>query len=212
MFRNTIKVLNNDDCIHVHSPLVIFKFIYLGAGVLPAVMVVMGMPARAHCTNVALTYTIITKFATGSIYIHDCPGQPNIPIWMVVFGTIFLLSLIVNIVKHFHCRFRKPNVKQFFHNLGLLIEALLHIFLVAFQIVGSYWVYGYLREYSSKESTENPLQCCHPLMFKFAVTSVAITMIYAVLISLLTIIYGLLCIPKTLRSIVNILRHGIDYC
>ena len=43
---------------------------------------------------------------TGSIYLHDCPGRKNIPIWLIVFGCVSLVQSFIDIGKR--C-FRKKN-------------------------------------------------------------------------------------------------------
>ena len=77
------------------------------------------LPIDLLCVSFCLLYNIHTIFIvtqtinghlagyiirafipfSGSVYLDDCPGRKNIPVWMIVFGCVSLVQSIIDIMK-----------------------------------------------------------------------------------------------------------------
>ena len=121
----------------------------------------------------------------GTIYIHRCPGQNKIPIWLIVFGVFSLLQTIINCMRRCIDTCRRANTPEDEDNTkssianrsGGFCEGLVSLFLFAWLIVGSVWVFGYWNTYAySGTCKPHPeLHCCHPVPYLFSfITLIAI--------------------------------------
>lgn len=113
----------------------------------------------------------------GSIYFHDCPGRDKIPIWLIVFGVFALVQTTINGMRRCIETCRKAgsaddedNKKPSMVNRGGgCCEALVSLFLFAWLIVGSVWVFGYWNTYIYSSQC-NPIRenCCAPVLYWFS--------------------------------------------
>ena len=90
----------------------------------------------------------------GTIYLDDCDSlESNIPIFLIVFGCVSLLQTIINIAKRL-CGTKKKDDEtaddeeaSAFKRCGSCIESVLSLFLLAWIITGSVWVFGHYNEW-----------------------------------------------------------------
>lgn len=129
----------------------------------------------------------------GSIYLHDCPGQRFIPIWLIVFGCVSLLQSIISFSRRIISCFKPNNEEEggiclYGSRCGGCCECLIVLFLFAWFIAGSVWVLGYFSDFHSPICQEHPAPCCSvvPYWFSFVI----IIMLFSVVFILVT-----LCIP-----------------
>lgn len=110
-------------------------------------------------------------YHTGSVYLDDCPGRHNIPVWLIVFGCVSLLQTVINIAKRFFHKKKKTEEEGYQSNYanrtGSCIESLVFIFLFVWIILGSYWVFGYYYVWRD-ECNSAPNRCCHPVPYLFS--------------------------------------------
>ena len=119
------------------------------------------------------------------MYLHDCPRRDKIPIWLIVFGVFSLFQTIVNGMRRCTESIRettssdeegskKPSAAN---RGGGCCEGLISLFLFAWLIVGSVWVFGYWNTYNSAECSTRE-DCCHPVPYMFSFVSLIV--MYAV--------------------------------
>lgn len=77
----------------------------------------------------------------GSMYINDCPAQKLIPIWLIVFGSVWILSALISIFTSMYERIRKIKNEEYKPSVIKNFKYILDLFLVAFFITGNVWVY-----------------------------------------------------------------------
>ena len=136
----------------------------------------------------------------GSVYIHDCPGQFYIPIWLVVFGSVSLLHTLISVCK-FCAKLAAKKTDEEGENRnqnyasrgGTSCESLLSLFLFIWTIVGSFWVFNYyIYVWQPNDCTNDPsnvLCTCHPVAFMFSY----ITLIVMYALSLFLCCCGCCC-------------------
>jgi len=111
----------------------------------------------------------------GSVFLHDCPGQSIIPIWLIVFGCVSLLQTTINIVKRFFKKKPRRDEEEgdqanYANRTGSCFESLVSIFLFVWIILGSYWVFGYYYVWRANRCNNDPsIECyCHPVPYLFS--------------------------------------------
>ena len=119
----------------------------------------------------------------GAIYLPQCEilndkSNTNIPIWLIVFGTVSLLQTVVNLCKRCcQCLLKDAEDDDDDDNAatkcisccGCSIESFLIAFLFVWLIAGSVWVFGAFSEYQAPDA--GCTDCCHtvPYLFSFVV-------------------------------------------
>ncbi|OCT84169.1 transmembrane protein 272-like [Xenopus laevis] len=89
----------------------------------------------------------IAMIVIGSMYVGDCPREPNIPIYLIVAGASHLVAFCLN------------PLKKTAEKLAIALETILALFTTCWFIAGSVWVF---RIYP-----ENP-RACNDVVYKFA--------------------------------------------
>jgi len=110
----------------------------------------------------------IAMIVIGSIYLHDCPRQRFIPIYLIVSGCFLVAGSLFEAIKRHCCKRKDENnenisVKDLLRNpLGSLVL----LFTLAWLIAGSVWIYSIRNDYDSEDPTSEKF--CHPVLFKFS--------------------------------------------
>jgi len=110
----------------------------------------------------------IAMIVIGSIYVHDCPRERFIPIYLIVGGcAVILASLIKGIRQHAfkkdeaeEDKITKEDAKR------SCLESLLMLFCLAWFIAGSVWIYRIHKDFDSDDSESE--MYCHPVLYWFA--------------------------------------------
>nr|XP_054755452.1 transmembrane protein 272-like [Lytechinus pictus] len=109
----------------------------------------------------------IAMVAIGSVYIHECPAQHFIPLYLIVMGLATILKASID--QKARCqRARLPQEEQeeFTPNpLEYGLSKLLSLFIIAFFIAGSVWIYQIYRPNTIDSSSYD---YCHPTVYNFA--------------------------------------------
>jgi len=156
-------------------------------------------------------------FFTGSLSLHDCPGEPFIPIWLLVFGVFSLMQFIVSILRTLVlccCCNGDGNAKTTRSSGcgGCLVSA----FLLAWFIAGNVYVFRfYLVFYSDDcQPVTFPVAagCCAALPYQFALGSIiAVYVIFlASLILLCTCCCCCICCFTVIARLLS--RHSEESC
>ena len=141
----------------------------------------------------------------GAKYFHQCPGRDKIPIWLIVFGVFALIQTIVNGMRRCieTCRESdrtdgEDNGPSYASRGGGCCEGLISLFLFAWLIVGSVWVFSYWNTFIySQQCLESRDLCCHPVPYWFSF--ITLIVIYAgALLSLLICCCCCCCIGSLL--------------
>ncbi|XP_073515593.1 uncharacterized protein [Phyllobates terribilis] len=101
-------------------------------------------------------------FSGGVMYKDKCPGRPLIPIYLIVAGTSYLLTILLLPLKRC-CR-----------QLCAVLEGFLLIFIICWLITGSFWVFSIYLVY--------PL-FCDTVLYQFSFGILIFQYIYVVIVS-----------------------------
>lgn len=111
-------------------------------------------------------------YIAGSIYIHGCPGQRLIPIWLIVFGCFSLLQTLLNtcrtVVSCCNNNDDAGNGGDKASRGGGCCECIIIMFLFAWLIAGSVWVFGYHGPLASQPCVD----CCASVPYLFSFWSI----------------------------------------
>lgn len=103
----------------------------------------------------------ISMIVIGTIYLHDCPAERMIPIYLIVAGCFGLVSGLISLCKSVNSRDNPDNSSS---TLGP--EQLINTFLFAWFIAGNVWVYG---KYNSWQRSDTTLTTyCDPTLYYFS--------------------------------------------
>ncbi|CAK6952913.1 transmembrane protein 272-like [Scomber scombrus] len=89
----------------------------------------------AVCFQVIFSIMPITQLAIGAKYLHECPQQPNIPVYLLVSGVISLLLPALSILCQTSCFWDNVNI---FGCLSFLVS----LFCTGWFIAGNVWIYS----------------------------------------------------------------------
>ncbi|XP_037391488.1 transmembrane protein 272-like [Pygocentrus nattereri] len=148
---------------------------------------------NAHTQNVTgivfsklfLVAVPIIQIAISVVYLHDCPQQTYIPLYMIVSG---VFGLLLGILSCLSCP--KPN-----HNGGLYVltylcsvwNSLVTLFLFCWLIAGSVWIYSIYPANYNKTRTGQPY--CNKTLYLSAFWTT--TLVYILLAGLMV---GVFCV------------------
>ena len=108
--------------------------------------------------TIARSITIVIPFCMiviGSVYFHDCPAEPNIPIFLIVGGSFSALICFIGVLR----RVRRAETGT--HP----VQSLITFFLCCWFITGCVWVY---RIYWPDTQNPNMENFCNPVVYLFA--------------------------------------------
>ncbi|OWF55882.1 uncharacterized protein LOC110454841 [Mizuhopecten yessoensis] len=131
-----------------------------------AMAIICGSVIFIICIGFALAIPI-AEIAIGASYLHDCPAQRLIPIYLIVagvFGTLKGLGLMGQSVKS---RKEQTDGAEAENNKTTNpFDSILNLFLFAWFICGNVWVYGLKDEWVSSPTTAG--NYCHPTLYYFS--------------------------------------------
>ena len=152
------------------------------------------------------TYTDLGFFHIYRIYVPRCPGRNKIPIWLIVFECFGQLQIIINGMRRCTETYRVSNLPDDADDIlepstasrgGGYCEGLVALFLFAWLIVGSVWVFSYWTTYTFSSDCAVKEACCHPVAYWFSF--ITLIVIYAgMLLSLLICCCCCCCIGTVL--------------
>ncbi|XP_033753323.1 transmembrane protein 272-like [Pecten maximus] len=135
----------------------------------------------------------IAMTAIGGVYLHDCPAERYIPIYLLVAGVFGIIKNLSSLGQKLRNRKEgedddQKNVKT---NPG---DMLLNCFLFAWFIAGNVWVY---RTYGNFTTVATSPLYCHPTCYYFAFWVITSTYILAGVICFLTCCGGIIAALTT---------------
>lgn len=138
-----------------------------------------------HSLVVIIIIIILLLFCSGSVYLDDCPGRSRIPVWLIVFGVISLVSTLINVIKRVFKLIQQKasdgdeESTDYGKKTGSCLESLISVFLFVWIIIGSVWVFGFYKDYVDLDCASNVVipECCHPVPYLFSF--ITLIVIYA---------------------------------
>jgi hypothetical protein len=131
------------------------------------------IPCAVICIAFDLIFTLITIVIGGS-NLSACPVEPRIPIYLLVVGTVNLVSIFFTIVAIFlHTREKDENMIGFFYvTSSAIIIIILQFFCFIWLIFGTVWVFGV---YDVVQSIEmNKSTYCQAKVYQYTEVSVVL--------------------------------------
>lgn len=122
---------------------------------------------------IALVLAIpVSMIAIGSIYIHDCPKEHYIPIYLIVAGCFGVLKNLLNLGQR--CK-NKQEDREEENAKTNPVDGILNCFLFAWFIAGNVWIYRIYGDFSEKPGAPD---YCHPTLYYFAFWMTTATYIF----------------------------------
>ncbi|KAF4111388.1 hypothetical protein G5714_008419 [Onychostoma macrolepis] len=85
---------------------------------------------------------IIAAIGIGAYFLRDCPVQPYIPVYLIVFGVFVLLVLIVSLGLLYGTLAKDTYELLLLSMLIISVSVILYLFVVCWFITGSVWIYS----------------------------------------------------------------------
>lgn len=122
------------------------------------------------CNSVIATVFLVVFLAVpiaaiviGGLYLHDCPKQKYIPIYLIVFGAFSIVKALSSLVDN--CRARNNDGEQEENKPKGSCDVIIGCFLSVWFMPGSVWVYTTYKHFSTDESSD---EYCQPTLFYFS--------------------------------------------
>lgn len=105
----------------------------------------------------------ISMIVIGAKYLHDCPAERYIPIYLVVAGSFGVLRNSITIVRR--CCQKKDEEEEENRRKVNPVESIIDCFMFAWFIAGNVWIYRTKGEFSTNPGDPN---FCDPTLYWFA--------------------------------------------
>ncbi|XP_054462488.1 transmembrane protein 272-like [Anoplopoma fimbria] len=139
--------------------------------------------------NMIWWMVMIAAIGLGATHLSHCPVQPNIPIYLIVLGTIHLLSLSLTYT-------RKNWGDGMVSVMCSTLTAVLHLFSFGWFFAGTFWVYPvYPPNY-----TPEAFRYCHKTTYQFAFAVTTLVWVATSLMFICSCCFALLTCCKTVIS------------
>ena len=127
----------------------------------------------------------IAMIVIGTIYVHDCPAERFIPIYLIVAGSVGIVANLMGLCKK--AKNRNEQEEEDEKVKGNPLDYFINCFLLAWFIAGNVWVYRTASNWSSDPTAGN---YCHPTVFYFAFWVITSTYIIVGVVCLLVCVIG----------------------
>jgi len=128
------------------------------------VKVILLLLGTIGCT-IACSITIVIPvcmIVIGSVYFHDCPAEPYIPIFLIVGGSFSVFKYLIGVLSRVR---RAETGNEQDPQPTHPVQSLITFFLCGWFITGCVWVY---RVYWPDTTAEGTAQYCNPVVYIFA--------------------------------------------
>ncbi|CAF1593120.1 unnamed protein product [Didymodactylos carnosus] len=130
---------------------------------------------------------VVNRFSSVK-YLNECPVQPNLPVYLLVVGSMGLVRVLNLLWKQFRRRRMRKNEgieldqeeEPDIGNGSGFTDAILNLFLLAWFIVGQFWTYSIFMPKFEAELL-NPHDYCHKNVYIF--TLIHIGFVYVMLLA-----------------------------
>ncbi|CAF4568119.1 unnamed protein product [Rotaria sp. Silwood1] len=149
---------------------------------------------------ILLTVFQVILFFVGVKYLNDCPVQSNLPVYLLVVGSMGLVRVLNLLWKQFRRRrMRKlegvelDQEEETENNGSDFTDAVLNLFLLAWFIVGQYWTWRVFMP-NFEFGIENPNNYCHRNVYIF--TLIHIGFVYVMFLAAIFFLIALACCAR----------------
>lgn len=113
----------------------------------------------------------------GSYYVHQCPLNTNIPIYLIVFGCVSIVqAFTTNLQSCLDAIFGFSNDESRGQGFGICFgcfNCLITVFSLVWFIIGSYWIFSAWIVWTEVANrchytSNGPPHCCNPVLMYFA--------------------------------------------
>lgn len=109
--------------------------------------------------------------ALGAVYIKNCKIEPNIPVYLIVYGLCMLFRYVWTVcIQSYFSKNKSDDINENDKDTkpccSVLITNLLDLFLIVWFIIGNVWIYGNLSDVQHQYKTESSY--CHGVLYWFA--------------------------------------------
>ncbi|XP_070849732.1 transmembrane protein 272-like [Chaetodon trifascialis] len=143
------------------------------------------------CSKVVLCAMPIAEIAIGSVYLHDCPQEDHIPIYLIVVG---VFSLALTLLSCLPCA-RESKDGNPLSRVCAVWNSFASLFLFCWFIAGNVWIYSiYQPNYNKNTTSMEPY--CDKTLYLFAFWTTTLTYIFlvsALVISCCVLVCSCLC-------------------
>ncbi|XP_063412963.1 transmembrane protein 272-like [Mytilus trossulus] len=125
-----------------------------------------GIVCNSVIATVFLVVSITVPIAAiviGGLYLHDCPKQKYIPIYLIVFGAFSIVKALSSLRDK--CKASNNAGEQEENKPKGACDAIIGLFLCIWFMLGSVWVYTTYKHFSTDESSD---EYCQPTLFSFS--------------------------------------------
>ena len=132
----------------------------------------------------------------GTVYVHDCPLEPKIPIFLILGGISGVLKNVFLIVENVTKRHSRTLSHRFKRHKWIIyiwraVNLVFNLFMLAWIIAGSYWIFSLYKTVHS-----NDFSNCNELLYKFGFSIVISSYILLVLMCCCTCICAGICLRR----------------
>jgi hypothetical protein len=113
---------------------------------------------RFHFQLILLFSIAIVSFIFGILYLHNCPIQPLIPVYLIVQGAVGLLILVIHLVAIVYILYI-TRFKYHFIGTVAILTAFLGLFLFAWFIAGNVWIFRVVNRVQFTDQTKTNSYC-----------------------------------------------------
>ncbi|KAF7230262.1 transmembrane protein 272 [Nothobranchius furzeri] len=128
------------------------------------------------CSKLGVIILPIAQIAIGAVYMHECPRQPYIPIYLIVAGSF---SMLLTILSCLPCaRETEGGPPNKLSAICTFWNAITSLFLFAWFITGNVWIYSIYQPNYNKNATDIDSYCNKSLyLFAFWTTTLVYIML-----------------------------------
>ncbi|CAF1334927.1 unnamed protein product [Adineta steineri] len=119
---------------------------------------------RFHIQLLLLLSVAIVSLVFGIRYVHNCPIQPKIPIFLIVQGTVLLLILIIHVVAFVYILYITI-FKYYAIGIIAIFTAFLCLFLFIWFILGNVWTFSAFNHVQFTNETIT-ISYCHGTLYQ----------------------------------------------
>lgn len=150
------------------------------------------VPCTVICTAFDLIFTLIT-LVIGGTNLSACPIEPRVPIYLVVSGTINLISITFTIVASvIHIKEKDDNIIGFFYvTSSAIIIIIFQLFNFIWLILGTVWIFSVFNEVQYTTMSEKTY--CQQKVYQYTLVSIILQYIIPFII----------CCCKNLPSLIK---------
>lgn len=127
----------------------------------------------------------IAMIAMGGVYLHDCPRERYIPIYLIVAGSFGIVANLMGLGKKAKNKDEQDDQEKV---KGNPVDYLINCFLLAWFIAGNVWVYRIHNDFNSTDP--NDTNYCNPTLYWFAFWVITSTYILIGVVCLFVCLVG----------------------